>query len=53
VAPAAGGPADRRSAVFAMLRSMVRAPATVTVENSAGANSPAMQQWFASIIASR
>lgn len=46
-------PGVRRSAVFGMLRSMVRAPESLTVENSADANSPAMQQWFASIIASR
>lgn len=46
-------PADRRSAVFGMLRSMVRAPESLTVEGTIDANSPAMQQWFASIIASR
>jgi ferric-dicitrate binding protein FerR (iron transport regulator) len=46
-------PPDRRASVFGLLRSMVRAPETVTVENSADATAPGMQKWLASIIASR
>lgn len=46
-------PATSRAAMFGTLRSMVRAPESLTVETSGDANSPAMQQWFASIIASR
>ncbi len=46
-------PRARRSAVFGKLRAMVRAPESLTAEGTTDANSPGMQQWFASIIASR